>query len=285
MVALAEFIDPKLLEPVALAALRDKFCDESSVVIEELLRPEVAQELEQLTSASDKELWASKARTRTIEGKQTVTIPLHTSTVSTDWTLTGPAHIQRFLALKQAATATTLDVRLGAIRTFMASEPFRAFLACITCMAPEAHTVHARCFRPGLDYTLARGAPPRADGEAQDDEAQFLDVGLALTPSASPAAKREAMRAAKPPKAWSDGGCGGWELWLASDPDTDEATYGAQQEEDDGPLLALEPGWNRLHIVLRDTGVLKFVKYLKSSAPGARWDVTGEWQVTSPPEA
>lgn len=105
---------------------------------------------------------------------------------------------------------------------------------------------------------------------------------------------------------WEEGECGGWEMWLATEEGGDEATYGdggkektgtpavegeaegekaegaaeeEEDEEDDGPLLALRPGWNSLHLVLRDPGVLKFVKYLSATAPGSRWDVGGEWEV------
>jgi hypothetical protein len=37
--------------------------------------------------------------------------------------------------------------------------------------------------------------------------------------------------------------------------------------------------FNRLLIVLRDPGVMRFVKYLSASAKGSRWDVGGEWEV------
>ncbi|KAG9101989.1 hypothetical protein FS749_000554 [Ceratobasidium sp. UAMH 11750] len=50
-------------------------------------------------------------------------------------------------------------------------------------------------------------------------------------------------------------------------------------EDDDGTLLTVQPGFNRLVIALRDSGVLKFVKYVSAAAPGSRWDVFGEWEV------
>lgn len=37
--------------------------------------------------------------------------------------------------------------------------------------------------------------------------------------------------------------------------------------------------FNKLLLVLRDPGVMKFVKYLSNAAPGSRWDVGGEWEV------
>jgi hypothetical protein len=51
------------------------------------------------------------------------------------------------------------------------------------------------------------------------------------------------------------------------------------EEDDNGPLLTVQPGFNKLLLVLRDERVIHFVKYLSASAPGCRWDVYGEWEV------
>jgi hypothetical protein len=48
---------------------------------------------------------------------------------------------------------------------------------------------------------------------------------------------------------------------------------------DDGPLLIQAVSFNKLLIVLRDPGVMRFVKYLGAGAGGSRWDVGGEWEV------
>jgi hypothetical protein len=49
--------------------------------------------------------------------------------------------------------------------------------------------------------------------------------------------------------------------------------------EDDGPLLTLPVSFNKLLLVLRDPGVMRFVKYLGGGAEGSRWDLGGEWEV------
>lgn len=49
--------------------------------------------------------------------------------------------------------------------------------------------------------------------------------------------------------------------------------------EDDGPLLTQAVSFNKLLLVLRDPGVMRFVKYLGAGAGGSRWDVGGEWEV------
>jgi len=49
--------------------------------------------------------------------------------------------------------------------------------------------------------------------------------------------------------------------------------------EDDGTLLTVQPGFNRLLLVLRDEGVMRFVKYVSAAAEGSRWDVCGEYEI------
>jgi hypothetical protein len=49
--------------------------------------------------------------------------------------------------------------------------------------------------------------------------------------------------------------------------------------DDDGPLLTQAVSFNKLLLVLRDPGVMRFVKYLSAAAKGSRWDVGGEWEV------
>ncbi|KDR84123.1 hypothetical protein GALMADRAFT_236792 [Galerina marginata CBS 339.88] len=51
------------------------------------------------------------------------------------------------------------------------------------------------------------------------------------------------------------------------------------EEEEDGTLLAVQPGFNRLLLVLRDERVMRFVKYVSAAAEGSRWDVCGEYEV------
>lgn len=52
-----------------------------------------------------------------------------------------------------------------------------------------------------------------------------------------------------------------------------------QGDEDDGVLFSMPAGWNKLGIVLRDKGTLRFVKYVSQQAKGDRWDVCGEYAV------
>lgn len=60
----------------------------------------------------------------------------------------------------------------------------------------------------------------------------------------------------------------------------DPAVYQASgDEEEDGVLFSMPAGWNRLGIVLRDKGTMRFVKYVSQMAKGDRWDLVGEFRV------
>ncbi|TFY72969.1 hypothetical protein EVG20_g8 [Dentipellis fragilis] len=65
-----------------------------------------------------------------------------------------------------------------------------------------------------------------------------------------------------------------------SDVGMEDAVDGSDEEDDDdGTLLTVQPGFNRLLVVLRDEGVMHFVKYVSAAAQGSRWDVCGEFEV------
>jgi hypothetical protein len=57
---------------------------------------------------------------------------------------------------------------------------------------------------------------------------------------------------------------------------------GSENEDGGDTLLTVQPDFNRLLLVLRDERVMRFVKYLSASAPGSRWDVSGEWEIGVP---
>lgn len=249
--------------------MRTQFVDSSQLVLANFLRPEIASELESLIRAEDAALESSRRGT-IVAGRTTNLIPPHDSASTPPWTLVGPPHIQRFAALPFSIPSSSprLATLLASINALFSSPAFRTFLATLTSLLATSYTTQVRRFRPGLDYTLARGEP--SEGEAR------LDVGLGLTPV--PSLEADAQL-------WEGGEVGGWELWLAGEEGGDEATYGAGGDDEDEPLLALEPGWNRLHVVLRDAGVLRFVKYLSGKAPASRWDVGGEWEVVAVEES
>ncbi|KAG5639711.1 hypothetical protein H0H81_005894 [Sphagnurus paluster] len=62
-------------------------------------------------------------------------------------------------------------------------------------------------------------------------------------------------------------------------PPVDEDHDMEDEEDEDSTLLTVQPGFNRLLLVLRDERVMRFVKYVSAAAEGSRWDVCGEYEV------
>ncbi|ORY77590.1 Oxoglutarate and iron-dependent oxygenase degradation C-term-domain-containing protein [Leucosporidium creatinivorum] len=289
---LSPYINPQYFSASILSQLRPQFIETSQLLLGSFLLPSIANELEGLIREADAE--AEKGRRNQVIPKGERTVNLVTPQDAGEgkgWEIVGPPHIQRFCALSSTTSASSrLATLLNTLHDLIRTPAFRTLLTSLTSLLCIGYTSHVRRFRPGLDYTLARGEP--SDGEVK------LDVGLGLTPK---------PRSSRDEEMWEEGECGGWEMWLATEEGGDEATYGdggksktgtpavegdgegkkegdadgaeEEEEEDDGPLLALRPGWNELSLTLRDAGVLKFVKYLSAKAPGSRWDVGGEWEV------
>lgn len=172
--------------------------------------------------------------------------------------------------------------------------------------------------QPQLEYCLnitptTGWAPEEPEEEAeQDEEDQQNDKGKGK-------GKAKAKEPEPQPQAEEEDNVGGYELYMAGDDDEDEddddagsdhgvdipakmqsatgagdrrsakkarakadpAIYKAAQEddEDDGILFSNPASWNTLSLVLRDRGVLKFVKYVSSKAKGDRYDFAGAVEV------
>ncbi|KAG1656705.1 hypothetical protein FOA52_006489 [Chlamydomonas sp. UWO 241] len=79
--------------------------------------------------------------------------------------------------------------------------------------------------------------------------------------------------------AWETGEVGGFEAYLLAEEDEDgagpEDTYRTAADDESGVLnVSAEP--NSLNLVLRDEGLMKFLKYVSYAAPSSRWDVAME---------
>ncbi|TQS34894.1 hypothetical protein Golomagni_04704 [Golovinomyces magnicellulatus] len=85
------------------------------------------------------------------------------------------------------------------------------------------------------------------------------------------------------PPSREDMDVGGHEIYMAGDEDDnqDAAIYKhCLDTEDENVLFTIPASWNKLSIVLRDRGVLKFMKYVSRNAKGDRWDISGTFGVT-----
>lgn len=169
------------------------------------------------------------------------------------------------------------------------SLPFTRYLNLITSLGqPLGHHSQTRRFRPGLDYTVAHYGILTKES--------VLDATLCFAKGSGNQARRyedtgELMGNDEDVDAlWESGDVGGFECYIAADDDSDseaededekqarpaDAEYNA---EDDSELLSVSVSDNTLSLVYRDTGTMRFVKYVASGAPSSRWDINVEYQL------
>ncbi|KAF3481873.1 uncharacterized protein GIQ15_04632 [Arthroderma uncinatum] len=162
---------------------------------------------------------------------------------------------------------------------------------------------------PRLEFTI--GLTPTSGWEKEEDDEEETEAAARSKSSGSGSkvanTKNQETEAKAETGAEEDLSVGGYEIYMAGDDDDDDDEAGKEAEqvlgstgskskvnkskadpaiyksstndEDDGILFSMAAGWNRMSIVLRDQGPLKFVKYVSRAAKGGRWDVTGEIDV------
>ncbi|KAF9508132.1 hypothetical protein BS47DRAFT_1377768 [Hydnum rufescens UP504] len=277
---LTPFLNPTYLQPPALRLLASKFAAESSIELHSFLEDSLASSLLSSLPSVDEIDGFGPSRSNKVP-------PHHSGSSAGDWDVKGPPHKHRYCILSESSRPITSQSHTESVRILrdiqtmlLPSAGFRAWLRLISTFLPLGFAVEARRFRPGLDYTLARAS----------DEIR-LDVVLGLTPPHEKVGSGGT---------WEDGNWGGWECYMAPHQGEDDpAVYrsgsrktvnishgtldGGEEEngddDDEGTLLTVHAGFNKLLIVLRDEGVLHFVKYVSASASGSRWDVCAEYSI------
>ncbi|CAG8953733.1 hypothetical protein HYFRA_00006622 [Hymenoscyphus fraxineus] len=207
------------------------------------------------------------------------------------------------------------------LQVFLPSPQFRKWLELATQCEITKHDVIARRFRKGMDYSLATShegearlelclgltpSPGWGDDEESDDEENVEeeeeeeeeDIPAEKSSSSKSKQNGKSKDKTQPPKVKpvkkveeekeEEADVGGHEVFMAGDDDEageDAAIYKASSEtEDDNVLFTMPATWNKLSIVLRDGGVLKFVKYVSRNAKGDRWDISGVFDINEAEE-
>lgn len=279
---LLQYMAPTYLTPDTLEQVAERFLDLSSVTLDSLL--------------SNK--FSAKVR-EYIQAQEASPLPASSTEIEKGlWKVAKPPHKHHYLYLQPSDTSgdTVID-GLNPIQelleVFLPSRQFRKWLELATQCEIESYDLLARRFRRGLDYSLATSH----DGEPR------LEIGLGLTPTPGWGADEDddkengvdeqengttAKTNGKPkvdekqPEEVEDD-VGGHEVYMAGDDDDvngDAAIYKTSSDtDDDNVLFTMQASWNKMSIVLRDSGVLKFVKYVSKSAKGDRWDISGSFGV------
>lgn len=308
---LLKYMAPTYLTPDTIEQIREHFEDGSSITLPGLLGKKFAARLREHVAARDAAaLPESSAEIE--KGAWRVARPPHkhrylylqpSSSSSSDKATNGVA---RSSSKKQEKEEDDSPIR-ELLDDFLPSPQFRRWLQMATGCTVESHDLIARRFRRGLDYTLATGheGKPRLelnlgitptggwgdddnddDDEEEEEEVKTNGKGKGKSNKAQEKGKGKGKGKAKQEEedeAEEELEVGGHEVYMAGDDDAadeDAAVYkSAGGDGDDNILFFQAAAWNKMTIVLRDSGALRFVKYVSRSARGDRWDVCGTFEV------
>ncbi|KAI5296016.1 hypothetical protein KEM52_006067 [Ascosphaera acerosa] len=294
---LIKYLNPYYLTPDTLEDLAEKFGDQSSISIDRFLHDKFSAQLRAYIEEAEKPHSALPESAEDIAS-------------TTEWKVSRPPHKHRYLYQQIRNAGPTNGERTPLqelLEVLLPSQPFRKWLSIATNVDTlTTYNLLARRFRRGSDYTLASefdGEQPQLEftlnltpSKGWDIEGEEDAEGEEESQDSAVKGKQAEKSSAQTKQAQAEElSLGGYEIYMAGDDDAavpeaggndssgsakpaklDPAVYRASTEEDDGILFSMPASWNRLSIVLRDQGILKFVKYVSRSAKGDRWDITGE---------
>ncbi|KAI1818463.1 Oxoglutarate and iron-dependent oxygenase degradation C-term-domain-containing protein [Poronia punctata] len=296
---LLQFMAPTYLTPDTLEQISEHFYDNSSITLSNLLGKRFSARLQAYVLAQEEE--AGNA------------LPEDSSQLErkTSWRVARPPHKHRYLYLQPSGSTKgkgkgkkqeddTENPLAELLDVFLPSSQFRRWLQMATGCKIESHDFLARRFRRGKDYTLATGhegkprlelnlgiTPTKGWGDVDgDDENADEEEDVASSSSKKKAKKSKKSGKGKQVKEEEeepeDGEVGGHEVYMAGDEgddNEDAAIYKSSNDEGDNILFFQAVAWNRMSLVLRDSGSLRFVKYVSRRAKGDRWDISGTFEV------
>ena len=279
---LLKYMAPTYLTPDTLEQVSEHFEENSSITLADILSKKFSAKLKAYVEAEDKKPLLDKSSK--IEKK-------------TAWKVAKPPHKHRFLYQQPSGpdelrTSQDESPITDLLDNFLPSRQFRHWLQIATGCTVESSDIMARRFRKGMDYTLATDheGKPRIElnigitpttgwGDDADEEE---DEEEEEPPAKSKGkGKGKAKAGEEPPKEVEE--VGGHEVYMAGEDDADEdAAVYKSSGDDDNILFFQAAAWNKMVIVLRDSGTLKFVKYVSANAKGDRWDIAASFDVEEP---
>ncbi|KAL5594529.1 hypothetical protein BROUX41_001455 [Berkeleyomyces rouxiae] len=283
---LLKYLAPMYLTPDMIGQMKDHFKENSTITIGDMLAPRFAAALRAHVEAAEKQ--SLPGTYKDIEA-------------SSEWKVARPPHKHRFLyqttgtskSKKQSKSngkgkgkskEDTMSPITELLDVFLSSKQFHRWLQLVTGTTLKTQHMIARRFRRGLDYTLATSyegkprlevnlgfTPTKGWGADEDEDDEDEDEDME---DAGKAGKQATEDDKEKPDV------GGHEVYMAGDDDTDADAAVYKTSSDDDNILFFQPAaWNKMSIVLRDGGALKFVKYVSRSAQGDRWDISGTYDV------
>jgi Rps23 Pro-64 3,4-dihydroxylase Tpa1-like proline 4-hydroxylase len=268
---LAKYLDATYIQPSEIKQINDAFQDESAVQLQNFFRSDVIPSQEEL-----------KAEDAALKN------PSYSRGVTEEWKLVGPPHMQRYLeCIAGSDSKDALGSKLAHLRSEVLQSPqFGRWLAAVTNLTPPtAFRGKTRRFRPGLDYTVAHHGLLLGQNEPPVlDATMCFVVNSPVRDTATSAVDGNNNHVESPiedeeDESWESGNVGGFECYIEADEEEGVDEEYNPADEDGTELLSVSANNNTLSLVLRDTGTMRFVKYVSSRAPSSRWDIAMEYQI------
>ncbi|KAF1996813.1 Fe II 2-oxoglutarate-dependent dioxygenase-like protein [Amniculicola lignicola CBS 123094] len=302
---LIKYMNPSYLTPDTVEELAGMFSDESSLRLAEFLSDKFSAKLRGYLEAKDHE--------------QNPTLEPNPCYKSSKVGIARPPHKHRYLyreAVQPLPTTPYPEVEPmtpydDLIDILFPHPAFSKWIGLVTGITLTKSNIFARRFRRGVDYTLATAyeeedpqlevclniTPTKGWGDEEDDGDEDMTEGNGSSSKSKSKSRSKYAPVEKPEEE-----VGGYEMYMAGEDDdgtdagaaepsthtgagqrrktkADPAVYKSATDEDDGILFSQPAGWNKMSIVLRDRGVLRFTKYVSQAAKGDRWDVCAEFGV------
>ena len=257
---LKQFINPVYFDNDKIKKIRKTFIRDSSIQLADFLREDLANKISEyiLNRDSSDKLGRGRPPKNYMVG------------VGSGWKEVGPPHKRRYLAYQPSddePSSDELEETLCRIRDgLLHSLAFSRFLARITTLVTVAFRDEIRRFRPALDYSVAHYG-----GMTQIPR---LDATLCFVNDQTDGDG----------ELWETGDVGGFECYIEAEGEGGESAeaaevYRSDPGEDDGNLLSISPANNVISLVLRDEGIMRFIKYVSCGAPSSRWDIAVEYEL------
>ncbi|PNW79265.1 hypothetical protein CHLRE_09g408464v5 [Chlamydomonas reinhardtii] len=253
---LIRWVNPVYLDESSWPKIQARFAEEGSVQLHNFIKKGVAEKIVAACIAED-------AADR-LGAKQ---LPRYEAGCRDGWAPAGPPHKQRYLRYGGAGEpgegegAGALLERVR--RQLLCTPAFARLLKAFTSITMLGQAGETRRFRPGMDYTVAHYGILTTDPR--------LDVVLTFVDDATDEAA----------SAWQAGEVGGFEAYLLAEEEAHEGgaeeVYRVNADAEESGVLNVNAAANTLNLVLRDEGLMRFVKYVSFAAPGSRWDVAMEF--------
>ncbi|KAM3428282.1 hypothetical protein NHJ13734_008657 [Beauveria thailandica] len=303
---LLQYISPTYLTPDTLGQASDFFLDRSIITLDNFLCSKFAERMRKYVEEQEKKGLPAESSAIEKTTPWKVARPPHKHR----YLYQQPSLPDELRTSRDESPITEL------LDHVLPSRAFRHWLAVAAHGLILNHDIVARRFRRGQDYTLATNhkGPARLemnlsitptpgwgeddDGEEAEEEEEEEDEEEAAKPKGKAKAKAKAKadakgkgkakaKAAEEDDAKEVDDVGGQEVYMADDDgdgddDNDEqedaAVYKTSSDENN-ILFHQNASWNRLTLVLRDSGTLKFTKYVSRKAQGDRWDIWGLFDI------